>query len=97
MNGVPVLEIFKNGTINKYPTITVEADGKEAKNFLSLQIRANDVAIGRIAIKFESASIPTANPNTIDAVLSANGGSLVYEIHSPRYSLVENNLGNTSF
>lgn len=87
LDDVPVLEISSNGTIRKYPSITIEADGAETKNLLSLSIKSNGTKIGRLGIKWDSSHVEVVSPDSVDSALINNPGSLVYESISPRYSI----------
>lgn len=72
MDDTPVVEISANGLIKKYPSISIEADGKETKNLLSLSIKNNNTAIGRIGIKWDSARIEMASSDTLNQALQNN-------------------------
>ncbi|MDD2745687.1 MAG: VCBS repeat-containing protein, partial [Candidatus Gracilibacteria bacterium] len=94
---VPVFEISADGTIKKYPTVVIEADGTESKNLLSLSIRNGSTQIGRLGIKWNASQILMSAPDSLDSTLAANPGTMVYEGISPRYGIEYNHLGNSSY
>lgn len=57
MDGVSVFDISGNGSIRKYPAIELKVEGKEIKNFLSIGIYANNIAIGQLAIRMSGDSV----------------------------------------
>ncbi len=95
-DGIPVFEISPDGTITKYPNVTVEADGEESRNLLSLSIVSSGIKIGRLGIKWDAPEIIVSSPSTLDAALASHPGTIVYEGISPRYGIKQDNLGNTS-
>ena len=96
-DGVPVFEITPDGTIKKYPTIKIEADGTETKNLLSLSILSEGTKIGRLGIKWNASQILIASPSSLESILSNNPGTIVYEGISPRYALEQSYIGNSSY
>lgn len=97
LDETPVLEIASNGNIRKYPSVTLEVDPQESKNFLSINVSTNGTKIGRLGIKWDSETIELGTPETLDSVLSNNPGKLVYENISPRYSTEQSFLGKSSY
>lgn len=96
-DGVPVFEIAANGAIKKYPTVVIEADGTESKNLLSLSILSSGTKIGRLGIKWNASQIAIGSPASLDSILSNNPGTIVYEGISPRYSIEQSHIGNSSY
>ncbi len=97
MDGVSVFDIAPNGVIRKYPGIELRVEGRETKNFLSIGIYSNNVAVGQIAIRMSGDSIVRTNADSAAAAITANPGSILYEPASPRYAAKSNFLGNSSF
>lgn len=97
MDGVSVFDIAPNGVIRKYPGIELRVEGRETKNFLSIGIYSNNVAVGQIAIRMSGDSIVRTNADSAGAAITANPGSILYEPASPRYAAKSNFLGNSSF